>query len=312
MPNQKLFDSGFSAWTAEQLPGLSGKLFVITGGNSGIGFEAARHLAKAGADLVLACRDTRKADSAIRQLQTEYKSSVTAVQLDLSDLSSVRAAATELRKNNAKIDGLLNNAGVMQTPKQRTKDGFEMQLGTNHLGHFLLTGLLIDLIEATKGRVVTVSSIAHLPGVISFDDIMLDQGYTPSKAYSQSKLANLMFALELDKRLQAAGMSATSLSCHPGYTSTNLITTGPTGPLRLLYRIVTPLVAQNGSAGAVPTVLCAAGVEAKRGGYYGPQRLGGLRGRVSDAVVSENAKDTRAQKRLWEISEALVEHTWHI
>lgn len=312
MPNEKLFDSGFSAWTTEQLPDLSGKLFVITGGNSGIGFEAARHLAKAGADLVLACRDPRKADSAIRQLQTDYKSNATAVQLDLSDLTSVRAAATDLRRNHAKIDGLINNAGVMQTPKQRTKDGFELQLGTNHLGHFLLTGLLIELVEAAKGRTVTVSSWAHLSGAISFDDIMLDQGYTPSKAYSQSKLANLMFALELDKRLQAAGMSAISLSCHPGYTSTNLINTGPTGPLRLLYHIITPLVAQSGPAGAVPTVLCAAGVEARRGGYYGPQQLGGLRGRVSDAVVSERARDTRDQKRLWEISEALVEHTWNI
>jgi NAD(P)-dependent dehydrogenase (short-subunit alcohol dehydrogenase family) len=160
--------------------------------------------------------------------------------------------------------------------------------------------------------VVTVSSWAHLSADINFDDIMLDQGYTPSKAYSQSKLANLMFALELDNRLQAAGMSATSLSCHPGYTSTNLINTGPTGPLRLLYHIVTPLVAQPGPAGALPTVLCAAGVEAKRGGYYGPQQLGGLRGRVSDAVVSETARDRKASKLLWEISEELVGHRWHI
>jgi NAD(P)-dependent dehydrogenase (short-subunit alcohol dehydrogenase family) len=232
--------------------------------------------------------------------------------LNLSDLSSVRAAAAELHKNYAKIDGLINNAGVMQTPKQRTKDGFEMQLGTNHLGHFLLTGLLIDLIEAAKGRVVTVSSLAHLSGAINFDEIMLDQSYTPSKAYAQSKLANLMFALELDKRLQAAGMSAISLACHPGYTSTNLITTGPTGPLRLLYRIVTPLIAQSGPAGALPTVLCAAGLEVKRGGYYGPQGMGGLRGRVSDAVVSEAAQDPDVQKRLWDVSATLVEHSWGI
>jgi NAD(P)-dependent dehydrogenase (short-subunit alcohol dehydrogenase family) len=311
MPNKKLFDSGFSAWTTKQLPDLSGKLFVITGGNSGIGFEAARHLAKAGADLVLACRDKEKAYSAIRTLQMNYNSNATVVQLDLSNLSSVRAAAAELREKYAKIDGLLNNAGVMQTPQQRTKDDFEMQLGTNHLGHFLLTGLLIDLVEAAKGRVVTVSSIAHLPGVINFDDIMLDKGYTPSKAYSQSKLANLMFALELDRRLQAVGMSASSLACHPGYTSTNLVTAGPTGLLRLFYRIVTPF-AQSGQEGAVPTVLCAAGTEAKSGGYYGPQLLCGLRGRVSDAVVSERAKDTRAQEHLWAISEALVKHKWHI
>ena len=312
MPNRTLFDSGFSAWTAAQLPDLSGKLFVITGGNSGIGFDAARHLGRAGADLVLACRNTGKAEDAIRQLRAEGSSSVEAVKLDLSDLGSVNTAAGELRQNYKKIDGLLNNAGIMQTPKQRTKDGFEMQLGTNHLGHFLLTGLLIGLINAAKGRVVTVSSVAHLQGVINFDDLMFDQGYTPSKAYSQSKIANLMFALELDRRLNAAGMSAVSLACHPGYTSTNLITTGPTGPLRLLYRLVTPLLAQPGPAGALPTVLCAAGAEAKRGGYYGPQHLGGLRGPISDAAVSERARDPSAQKRLWEVSETLVEHKWCI
>jgi NAD(P)-dependent dehydrogenase (short-subunit alcohol dehydrogenase family) len=312
MPNRTLFDSGFSSWTAAQLPDLSGKLFVITGGNSGIGFEAARHLGRAGADIVLACRNTQKAEDAIRQLRKENSSVVEAVQLDLSDLGSVRAAADELRQNYRRIDGLLNNAGVMQTPEQRTRNGFEMQFGTNHLGHFLLTGLLIDLVDAAKGRVVTVSSIAHLPGVINFDDLMFDQNYTPSKAYSQSKIANLMFAIELDRRLKAAGLSAISLACHPGYTSTNLITTGPTGSLRLLYRLVTPLLAQPGPAGALPTVLCAAGAEAKRGGYYGPRRFGGMRGPISDAIVSERARDKNAQKRLWEVSETLVEHKWRI
>lgn len=309
-PNKKLMDSGFSNWTAELLPDLKGKVYVITGGNSGIGFEAAKHLGKAGADVVLACRSTAKAENAAKALRAQVQGQVDVVKLDLGDLSSVRAAAQNLRGKYTKIDALINNAGVMQTPNQKTADGFEMQFGTNHLGHFLWSGLLIDLVEAAEGRVVTLSSLAHLSGAIRFDDLMGKKQYSPTRAYFQSKLANLMFAFELDRRLQASGKKAISVACHPGYTNTNLQSTGPTGFFKYLYKILNPLMAQPGPAGALPTVLAAAGSEAKRGGYYGPQRMAESRGAVSDAKVAPNALDEEAAKKLWDESEALVGHRW--
>lgn len=313
MASRKLFDSGFSNWTVQQLPDLTGKNYVITGGNSGIGFEAARHLGKAGADIVLACRNATKAEKAVQNLRGEISGSVTSVELDLSNLTSVRHAAKELHQRFTKIDALINNAGIMQVPTlERTADGFEMQFGTNHLGHFLLSALLIDLIEAAAGRVVTLSSIAQMSGVINLDNLNGEKSYAPMVAYSQSKAANLVFALELDRRLQNAGMSSISTACHPGYTNTNLQSTGPTGVFKLLYKVLNPLFAQSGPAGAVPSVLAAAGEEAKRGGYYGPQRMGGLRGPVSDALVASQNLDANLHIGLWDESERLVGHTWGI
>lgn len=309
-PNKTLMDSGISNWKADRLPDLKGKLYVITGGNSGIGFEAAKHLGKAGADIVLACRSVAKAEDAAKDLRTLIAGQVDVVQLDLSDLVSVRAAAEAMRAKYTKIDGLINNAGVMQTPQQKTADGFEMQFGTNHLGHFLWSGLLIDLVEAAEGRVVTLSSIAHLSGEIRFDDLMGENGYSPMNAYTQSKGANLMFALELDRRLQAEGKKAISIGCHPGYSNTNLQNTGPTGVFKFLYKFTNPLLAQASSDGALPTVLSAAGTEARRGGYYGPQKLGETRGPVGDAKVAAYILDKAVAQRLWEVSETLVGHKW--
>jgi NAD(P)-dependent dehydrogenase (short-subunit alcohol dehydrogenase family) len=309
-PNKTLMDSGFSNWTADRLPDLTGKLYVITGGNSGIGFEAAKHLGKAGADVVLACRSVPKAEDAARELRQQVKGQVDVVQLNLSDLASVRAAAEELRGKYQKIHALINNAGVMQTPEQKTADGFEMQFGTNHLGHFLLSGLLIDLVEAAAGRVVTLSSIAHLSGEIRFDDLMGEKAYSPMSAYTQSKGANLMFALELDRRLKASGKKAISIACHPGYTNTNLQSTGPTGFFNFLYKITNPIFAQSGPDGALPTVLAAAGIEAKRGGYYGPQKMGETRGPVGDAKVAAYVLNDETARKLWEESEELVGYTW--
>jgi NAD(P)-dependent dehydrogenase (short-subunit alcohol dehydrogenase family) len=310
MASKILMDSDFSNWTVDRLPDLTGKMYVITGGNSGIGFEAARHLGKAGADVVLACRSTAKAENAAKELRSQVERQVDVIQLNLSDLSSVRAAADELRTKYTKINGLINNAGVMQTPKQQTADGFEMQLGTNHLGHFLLSGLLIDVVEAAAGRVVTLSSIAHLSGKIRFDDLMGEKAYSPMSAYTQSKGANLIFALELDRRLQASGKQAVSIACHPGYTNTNLQSTGPTGFFNFLYRITNPIFAQSGPEGALPTVLAAAGIEAKRGGYYGPQKMGETRGAVGDAKVAAYVLNEETAKRLWDESERLVGHQW--
>jgi NAD(P)-dependent dehydrogenase (short-subunit alcohol dehydrogenase family) len=300
-PNKTLMDSGISNWTADRLPDLKGKLYVITGGNSGIGLEAAKHLGKAGADIVLACRSVAKAEDAAKDLRALFSGQVDVVQLDLSDLVSVRTAAAAMRAKYA---------GVMQTPKQKTADGFEMQFGTNHLGHFLWTSLLIDLVDAAAGRVVTLSSIAHFSGEIRFGDLMGEKAYSPMSAYSQSKGANLMFAFELDRRLQATGKKAISIACHPGYSNTNLQSTGPTGIFSFLYKFTNPLLAQSSSDGALPTVLAAGGTEAKRGGYFGPQKMGETRGPVGDAKVAAYVLDEAAAKRLWEVSEALVGHTW--
>lgn len=310
VPNKTLMDSGISNWTADRLPDLKGKLYVITGGNSGIGFEAAKHLGNAGADIVLACRSVAKAENAAKDLRALISGQVDVVQLDLSDLVSVRTAAAAMWAKYTQIDCLINNAGVMQTPKQQTADGFEMQFGTNHLGHFLWTGLLIDLVDAAAGRVVTLSSIAHLSGEIRFDDLMGEKGYSPTAAYLQSKGANLMFALELDRRLQVAGKKATSIACHPGYSNTNLQSAGPTGIFNFLYKFTNPLLAQSSSDGALPTALAAAGTEARRGGYYGPQKMGETRGPVGDAKVAAYILDEAAAKRLWDVSETLVGHTW--
>ena len=170
--------------------------------------------------------------------------------LTFSDLASVRAAADEVRRNHTQIDGLINN-GIMQTPKRKTKDGFELQFGTNHLGHFLWTSLLIDLVDATAGRVVVVSSIAHKFGEIDLDDLMWETGYTPSKAYFRSKLANIMFAFELDRRLQANGCKSVCIACHPDYANTNLQSTGPKGLLSMIYKLTNPLFAQSSAAGAI-------------------------------------------------------------
>ncbi len=303
---QRIADSGFSDWRPARLPDLAGKTYVITGGNSGIGLEAARMLGKAGADLVLACRSTDKAEAARQDLSRDVSGSIDVVELDLSDLASVRAAAEAVGAGRTKIDGLINNAGIMQTPPSKTKDGFELQFGTNHLGHFLWTSLLIDRVEAAEGRVVVVSSIAHKYGRLHFDDLMLTSGYTPSRAYFQSKLANLVFAFELDRRLKAAGCKAIAIACHPGYSGTNLQSTGPRGFLNLLYKALNPLLSQSAEAGAIPTVLAAAGPEARRGAYYGPQKMSEARGPVGDALVEDRALDEAAAKRLWSVSEELV------
>lgn len=308
MAEKTISNLGISDWREDRLGDLSGKLYVITGGNSGIGYEAAKMLGAKGADLILACRSVSKARSAKAELEKTVKGYVELVSLDLSDLSSVRAGAETVRGMTKRIDGLINNAGIMQTPQIKTKDGYELQFATNHLGHFLWTGLLLDLVEAAAGRVVVVSSIAHKMGKkrINFDDVMWEANYSATDVYAQSKLANLMFAFELDRRLKATGSPAIAIACHPGYSATNLQSTGPTGLLNLLYKPLNALMAQGSHEGARPTVLAAAEPEAKRGAYYGPTGWMDAKGPVSDAKVADHALDPVAQKRLWEISAQLV------
>ncbi|MES0824013.1 oxidoreductase [Ruegeria sp. SCP11] len=309
---QKISDSGFANWTHAQLPDLTGRTFVITGANSGIGFEAARMLGEKGGNIVMVCRSREKGEAAQRKLSARVKGKLDLILMDLSDLSSVRSAAEELRGRYSKIDALINNAGIMMTPQTKTVDGFDLQMGANHLGHFLWTGLLLDLVEVAEGRIVVLSSMAHKFRPLDLDDLMSDQKYSPTKAYAQSKLANLMFAFELDRRLKTSGSKASCIACHPGYTETNLQSTGPKGVLKGLMALTNKMLAQSPEAGATPTVLAAAGTEAKRGAYYGPQKMREARGPVSDAKVMDHALDRKKQAALWTRSEELVGFRWSL
>ena len=299
-------------WTPDQLPDLTGKTYLVTGGNSGIGLEAAKMLAAAGSTIVIACRSADKAKQAVAEIDQAGFGGADTISLDLSSMESVRQAAAEFRSRHDRLDALINNAGIMQTPETRTVDGFELQMATNHLGHFLFASLLFDLVEKVSGRIVTVSSIAHKFGKMQLKDLMLSENYSPTRAYAQSKLANLLFAQELDRRLRSAGSPVKSIACHPGYSATRLQDTGPASALNFVYKILNPLMAQPAYNGAIPTVLAAAGNEAKSGGYYGPRRMGEARGPVGDAQIAKVARDTQAAERLWEMSELLVDNKWPI
>ncbi|MBL1417587.1 MAG: short-chain dehydrogenase [Moritella sp.] len=310
MNKSKLFDSGFSDWTPSQLPDLTGKTFLITGGNSGVGFESAKILVNANANIILAGRNSAKVQQAKNEIMRIGSGQVDTLIIDLADMAAVRLAAEKMNTNYSKLDGLINCAGVMQTPKSKTVDGFELQMASNHLGHFLLTGLLFDLLEKASGRIVNVSSVMHLNGEMYFNDLMLENDYNPTKAYKQSKLANLLFTFELNRRLKAAGSKVTTVASHPGVANTQLTTTGPTGVLKLLYKITKPLFAQPAYNGAISTVLAAAGTEAKPGAYYGPQSMGESKGKVSDAMVASQALDVEHGAKLWTMSEKLVGLSW--
>ena len=306
----KISNSGFSDWKPNQLPNLSGKTYVITGANSGLGFEASKMLVAKGANIVMVCRSAERSEGARNALTRTATGSVDLIEMDLGNLTSIRSAAETLRNRINKIDGLVNNAGIMNTPEGKTKDEFELQFGTNHLGPFLWTGLLIDLVEAATGRVVLVTSAYHKKGQINIDNLMLTDEYTPAAGYDQSKLANLMFAIELDRRLKATGSPASCMACHPGFSSTNLMLSNGGFAGFITKHILNRFVAQPAEAGAVPIVLAAAGVEAQPGGFYGPQKGGEMRGPVSDASAGEQALDEDMQAHLWAESERLVEFKW--
>ena len=302
-----------SNWRIEQLGDQRGKRFLITGGNSGVGFATAQHLRRANADVYIACRSTAKGEQAVGALnQIPSGGTVNLLELDLADLDSIRRANDIIRTHTDGLDGVVNNAGIMGPPQQQTAAGFELQFGTNHLGHFLLNFLTFDLITARNGRVVPVSSIVHrqAPG-INFDDPMFTQDYSPTKAYAQSKLANLMYGLELARRLDQAGSDVKAVTAHPGYTSTRLQTTGPTGLLSQVYK-VTNLMALKPAVGSLSEVLAVAGDEAQNGAYYGPTGFGEIRGPVGNCQIADAARDQSAAARLWALSEELLGLTWNV
>ncbi|MGX1854859.1 oxidoreductase [Streptomyces sp. NPDC055299] len=287
-------------WNATDLPDQSGRTAVVTGANSGLGLATVDALARAGAHVVLAVRDTGRGEAAADTVRGA-RGSVEVRRLDLADLASVRAFAAGWQ---GPLDLLINNAGVMNIPESRTKDGFEMQFGTNHLGHFALTNLLLPHVT---DRVVTVSSGAHrLPGNrIHFDNLNLTDAYRPITAYSQSKLANLLFTLELQRRLAAAGSPVRALAAHPGWAATNLQSADASVVRRVVMRVGNRVVAQDNRAGALPT-LYAATQDLPGASYLGPDGLGEMRGAPTMVGRTAAASDTGTAGRLWQASEELT------
>ncbi len=291
-------------WKADDIPDQSGRVAVVTGGNAGLGYETALKLARHGARVILACRGTDKGAAAAAAIKSEVPgSAVQVAALDLASLDSVRAFAASVA--GGPIDLLINNAGVMATPHRTTADGFELQLGTNHFGHFALTGLLLPQLLAAPGpRVVTLSSTLHAYATIKFDDLNSERHYNRYRAYSQAKLANLLFALELDRRARQAGTSLTSVAAHPGYAATGLQTAAiGFAPVRATMGAANRLFAVSPRQGALPT-LCAATLPGLPGGsYIGPGKLGGYRGSPGYNTPSKQATDPATASRLWQASE---------
>lgn len=301
-----------SKWTAADVPDQSGRVAIVTGANSGLGFDTASVLADKGAHVVLAVRNLDKGNEAADRIRSKSPNGVVSLQeLDLTSLDSVRKAADELRAAHPRIDLLINNAGVMYVPtRETTKDGFEMQFGTNHLGHFALTGLLLDNITPVDGsRVVTVSSVGHrLMARIHFDDPQLERKYNRVEAYGQSKLANLLFTYELQRRLAHKGAPTVALAAHPGFSDTELMRHLPGFIPSFAWRPFT----QPADMGALPTLRAAADPAAQGGQYYGPDGLGETRGHPKVVVSSAQSHDEDVQRRLWTLSEELTGVTYSI
>ena len=299
-------------WLEKNIPNLSGKTALITGANSGIGYEAARLLAMRGAHVALAVRNTAKGGKAAREIRSAVPQADLAVMdLDLASLASIRSFAALFTAGHGRLDLLINNAGVMAIPYQKTEDGFEMQFGTNHLGHFALTGLLLPMLQKTAGaRVVTVSSGLHRTGQINFDDLQGERSYSKWGAYGQSKLANLLFTYELQRRLTAAGSSVKSVAAHPGYAATNLQYGGSDRSDRSLQtrlmHVLNKVIAQSAEMGALPTVYAAAAPAVQGGDYIGPKGPAEQRGWPTKVRSNDRSHDLATAARLWMVSEELT------
>jgi protochlorophyllide reductase len=309
-------------WTASEIPDQTGRIALVTGANSGLGLETARALASHGATVVLGCRSRARAEAARRELLPTATGPIDLLDLDLADLESVDRAAAELAERYGRLDLLINNAGVMAPPRRFTRQGFELQFGTNHLGHFALTRALLPLLRRREGaRVVTVTSGAQYFGRLDFDDLQGERSYDRWKAYSQSKLANVAFALELQQRLDAESDAESSdrepggsgrilsLAAHPGLARTNLqpasVAASGARLEALAYRLMDPLF-QSAAMGALPQLFAATAPEAEPGGHYGPNQWGGMRGWPTAVRIAPAALDPGQRQRLWQVSEDLV------
>ena len=289
-------------WSAEHGPDQTGRVAIVTGANSGIGFETAQVLAAKGATVIMACRNLDKANPKAEEIRAAHPGcDVEVMELDLSDLDSVRQFADAFRAKHSRLDLLINNAGIMVPPYGKTAQGFETQFGVNHLGHFALTGSLLDLIVNTPGsRIVTVSSIAHLMGRIDFSDLNWEKGYKAQAAYGQSKLANLLFTYELQRHLAAAGKDTLAVAAHPGWTSTNLQEHAPS------VKFMNRFFGQKPLMGALPTLYAATEPNVKGAGYYGPSGFLEMNGPPKRVKSNRRSRDENVAERLWNISEDLT------
>ncbi|WP_218396305.1 SDR family oxidoreductase [Alteromonas lipotrueae] len=307
---------GPKGWTPERLGSLSGKTFLITGANSGAGFQATRILLSKGGSVVMLNRNPSKSEAAIAKLQTEFgdEAKVSFIQLDLAELASVRRASQEILEKVPKIDALMCNGAIAQiSTQQLTVEGFESQLGVNHYGHFLLCGLLFERIEASKGRIVVVSSEGHKMGLraIQFDDMNWDKNYHPNKVYSQSKLAQMMFAYELQDKIKAAGKNVKVYVCHPGASNTSLIRESASLMTRISWALMVKIgLAQTAEKGAYPEVMCATEENLKERAYYGPTGLMNFGGPVGEGKLESFVVQKDALTRLWALSEKETAIDW--
>jgi NAD(P)-dependent dehydrogenase (short-subunit alcohol dehydrogenase family) len=295
-------------WDVGRIPDQSGRTAVVTGANSGLGLVTARELARAGATVVMACRNLDKGHAAVDAIRSAVpQAQLQLDELDLASLASVRSFADRFTATRDGLDLLINNAGVMAPPRRLTADGFELQFGTNHLGHFALTGLLLPQLEGREdARVVTLSSTAHRTGRIAFDNLNGDRHYFRWRAYGQSKLANLLFALELDRRLRASGSTVKSLAAHPGYAATNLQSAAAPLVDRLVMKVANAVVAQSDEMGALPTLYAATEPGLEGGIYVGPDGIAEQRGYPKIVQPNGAARDEETARRLWELSADLT------
>jgi len=295
-------------WTTNDMPDLSGKQVIVTGANSGLGYEISKALVKNHALVIMACRNTESGENAKKQILSHYpKANLVVKTLDLASLESIKTFAKEIRLEYNRIHILINNAGVMAPPQAKTADGFELQFGTNHIGHFVLTAKLFPLLRKTAGsRIVTVSSIASHNGKIHFEDVNFKTNYHRWKTYQQSKLANLMFSIELDKRMETSTFKTRSYAAHPGVSDTNLFKNmKPNWVLKALGKLLMPIITQPAEKGALPILYAATSLDAEPGKFYGPHGKREHKGYPSEAFVPEAAKNEVDRKKLWELTESM-------
>ncbi len=295
-------------WSEKDVPDQTGRVAIVTGANSGIGWDTARVLAQKGATVIMACRSMERGNSAAEKINALRPSGkIVVMQLDLGDLNSVKAFAADFRAKYQRLDLLINNAGVMMPPYGKTKQGFEQQFGINHLGHFALTGLLLDMLNATpNARIVTVSSGAHRFGDINFEDLNWEKSYPRQRAYGQSKVANLLFTYELQRRLAAAGQHTLAVAAHPGWTATNL------QQYSGAFRLFNPIFAQTTDMGALPTLYAATAPDVRGADYFGPGGFMEMRGYPKKVSSNTHSHDEQVARRLWDVSEKLTQVTFNL